>query len=34
MMTLGTNFPYLPRLFDQVEIGVNHALGIPMKAKN
>jgi hypothetical protein len=34
MATLGTNFPYLPRLFDQVEIGVNHALGIPMKAKN
>jgi hypothetical protein len=33
MMTLGTNFPYLPRLFDQVEINVNHALGIPMKAR-
>jgi hypothetical protein len=33
MGILGTNFPYLPRLFDQVEVGVNHALGIPMKAK-
>jgi hypothetical protein len=33
MMTLGTNFPYLPRLFDGIEAGANHAFGIPMKAK-
>ena len=33
MMTLGSNLPYLPRLFDQVEKGVNGAFGIPMKAQ-
>jgi hypothetical protein len=33
MMTLGTNFPYIPQLFDKVESGANHAFGIPMKAK-
>jgi hypothetical protein len=33
MMTMGTNFPYLPQLFDKVEQGANHAFGIPMKAK-
>ena len=33
MMTMGTNFPYLPQLFDKVEAGANHAFGIPMKAK-
>ena len=34
MMTMGTNFPFLPQLFDKVEQGANHAFGIPMKAKN
>ncbi|SEE51926.1 hypothetical protein [Bradyrhizobium lablabi] len=33
MMTMGTNFPYIPQLFDKVEQGANHAMGIPMKAK-
>jgi hypothetical protein len=33
MMTLGTNLPYLPQLFDKVEQGANHAFGIPMKAR-
>jgi hypothetical protein len=33
MMTMGTNFPYMPQLFDKVESGANHAFGIPMKAK-
>ena len=33
MMTMGTNFPYLPQLFDKVEQGANHAFGIPMKAR-
>jgi hypothetical protein len=33
MMTLGTNFPYIPQLFDKVEQGANNSLGIPMKAK-
>lgn len=32
MVTLGSNFPYLPRLFDAVEQGVNGAFGVPMKA--
>jgi hypothetical protein len=33
MMTMGTNFPFLPQMFDKVEQGANHAFGIPMKAK-
>lgn len=32
MFTLGSNLPYLPLLFNQVEKGVNGAFGIPMKA--
>ncbi|WP_338633647.1 hypothetical protein [Afipia carboxidovorans] len=32
MMALGSNFPYLPLLFNQVEKGVNGAFGIPMKS--
>lgn len=33
MVTLGSNFPYLPQLFNAVEQGVNGAFGIPMKAR-
>lgn len=33
MSLLGSNLPYLPRLFEQVEKGFNGAFGIEMKAK-
>jgi hypothetical protein len=31
MVFLGSNLPYLPRLFDGIEHGANNAFGIPMK---